>query len=640
MWPMPRERIGKYRIIEEVGRGGMAVVYRAQDTVLGRTVALKLLHPHLSADSQALARLAAEAKAVARLHHPLIPEVYEYAEVSDGDDLLCYITTEFVEGHTLAWFLRNHEFSVPESSLLVVHRVLEALAHAHESGIIHRDLKPENIMITPDGEPRLMDFGIARVLENPSLTATGQILGSPAYMSPEILMSKTVTFASDVFSMGIILYRMLTGRLPFEGTSPHAVLVKIAECDYPDPEALRPEIGGLIASFVRRVLSLEPEDRPQDAGEMLKEVDQLLKYAGISSGDVPELSRRVLTRPEEFEQELGAMVVEGLRNSLDDMSKGARFQTLSRLLLVAPDDEEVQQRWMEYHASRRSGSHWLPASLVAVGLFMAGTAFVFGAMGEEEVYVVPFTLPDLPKPDTADEDLFTSDSSVSNPDSSAYMHMQISEHGQRSARPSEDVSPSDARQGTTAGPRPHAAKIHPFNVRKARRVLARKFKKHLPLKRASSAVRKFSIMPFPQGKVKIYLDNRYLGQWGPGGDGISEVSVPAGRHTITLRHPLCYERSVEITPSMKGRPLRIRLPWRSARLVVKSPPEAVVAVRTLEGEKRVLAGLPNAPIEIPFPRVWDRSVLRVKVMISLPGGRSVEKIVSVRAGSFNSIDIR
>src|SRR3954451_1976523 len=174
----------RYTLIEEVGQGGMAVVYRAQDETLKREVAIKLLHHHLASEPESKARLEREAQAVAKLRHENILEIFDYSGTESASS---YIVTEFIDGQTLKQFLAKHAIGYPEVAAMIAVEIAGALAHAHAFGIIHRDVKPENVMIRKDGLLKLMDFGIAQVVDLERMTVTGQLLGSPAYMAPEIV---------------------------------------------------------------------------------------------------------------------------------------------------------------------------------------------------------------------------------------------------------------------------------------------------------------------------------------------------------------------------------------------------------------------------------------------------------------------
>ena len=205
--------IGRYRILEQLGQGGMSVVYKGLDTTLDREVAVKVLHPHLAGRVESRKRLEREAKAVARLHHPNILEVFDYSGEAASE---AFLVTEYIRGQTLRQFITDEALQPPEVAAMVVHELASALAHAHEAGILHRDLKPENVMVREDGVLKLMDFGIAKILDrDEKMTMTGALVGSPAHMAPEIIEGEEAGAEADVFSLGTMLYLFATGKLPF-----------------------------------------------------------------------------------------------------------------------------------------------------------------------------------------------------------------------------------------------------------------------------------------------------------------------------------------------------------------------------------------------------------------------------------------
>ena len=221
---------GHYRLVRKIGQGGMSVVYEAFDERLKRSVALKLLHPFLAEASEYKARFLREAQAVARLTHPNILQIYD---VSHGDKL--YIVTELLNGGTLSEKTHKINFvELPELGTMIIYQMAKALEHAHSRGIIHRDIKPENIMITSDGQLKLMDFGIASIGSDESLTQTGTLLGSLAHVAPEVIKGEPATAQSDIYSLSTVFYWLLSGHLPFKGDSPHALLKAIV--DKPAPK--------------------------------------------------------------------------------------------------------------------------------------------------------------------------------------------------------------------------------------------------------------------------------------------------------------------------------------------------------------------------------------------------------------------
>jgi serine/threonine-protein kinase len=218
------EVLDKYELLERVGQGGMAVVYRGLDRSLKRVVAIKILHKHLSDYQEARDRFEREAQAVAKLRHENILEIFDYSGADDAKAAgSSYIVTEFIDGTTLKQAVTDRPLQFPEIGAMIILQVCRALAHAHAAGILHRDVKPENVMIRSDGVVKLMDFGISHMLDLERLTVTGQLLGSPAYMAPEHVEGRQLDFRTDVFAAGIVLYQLTVGRLPFEGKNPHEV---------------------------------------------------------------------------------------------------------------------------------------------------------------------------------------------------------------------------------------------------------------------------------------------------------------------------------------------------------------------------------------------------------------------------------
>ena len=253
-------RIPRYDLLEEVGSGGMSVVYRARDTTLDREVAVKVLHRHLAGKDSERKRFRREAMAVARLRHPNILEIHDYA----GDDAEeAYIVSELVRGPTLRGFAETTGFGLPEIGAMVATVLAGALAHAHALGVIHRDLKPENVMIQDDGTVKLTDFGVARMVDRDErMTMTGALLGSPAHMAPESLEGGGGDVRSDIFSLGTVLYWLACGALPYSGSSPAEVLRRIAEGHHTDPG---PWIPGSPTSSRRSSRRPSPGTRPSVA---------------------------------------------------------------------------------------------------------------------------------------------------------------------------------------------------------------------------------------------------------------------------------------------------------------------------------------------------------------------------------------
>ncbi|GGH97489.1 Stk1 family PASTA domain-containing Ser/Thr kinase [Arthrobacter liuii] len=256
----------RYAVISRLARGGMSTVYLAVDERLDREVALKVLHPHLAADDNFLGRLGREAKAAARLSHPHVVGVLDQG--NDGNT--AYLVMEYIKGHTLRDVLRDRGALPPRLALALIDPVVEGLGAAHAAGFIHRDVKPENVLIADDGRIKIGDFGLARAVT--SSTSTGALIGTVAYISPELVLGKPADARSDVYSVGIMLYEMLTGRQPFEGEVPVQVAYQHVNGRVGPPSDLVPHLAGEVDELVQWCTANDPENRPVDGNALLQEL--------------------------------------------------------------------------------------------------------------------------------------------------------------------------------------------------------------------------------------------------------------------------------------------------------------------------------------------------------------------------------
>ena len=259
------QTISHYKILEKLGEGGMGVVYKAQDTKLNRPVALKFLPAHLSASEQDKARFLQEAQAAASLNHPNICTIYGIDE-HEGQ---IFIAMELVEGETLRE--KKQSFSVKQTVDIGV-QIAEGLSAAHEKGIVHRDIKPENIMIRKDGIVQIMDFGLAKLRGASRLTKEGTMVGTVGYMSPEQVQGHDTDHRTDIFSLGVILYELLSGQSPFKGVHETAIIYEIVNVDAAPISSLKPEVGPDLDAIVLECLAKEPDERYQSAKEVAKEL--------------------------------------------------------------------------------------------------------------------------------------------------------------------------------------------------------------------------------------------------------------------------------------------------------------------------------------------------------------------------------
>ncbi len=278
------QTLGKYRILEPLGRGGMAQVYKAYHPGLDRYVAVKVLRADLTEDAEFLNRFRREARAVAALRHPNIIQIFDF-DVQDG---LYYMVMELLEGNTLKSYLnalrvRKERMPLGETTH-ILSDVLGGLAYAHAEGVIHRDLKPSNILLTRRGQAVLTDFGIAQIIGGTQYTVTGALMGTLSYMAPEQGRDGKCDVRSDIYSLGITLYEMLTGSVPFDADTPLAILLKHLNDPLPSPRSLAPDIPEAFEQVVLKALAKDPQERYQSATEMAA---ALIEAAHLSGIEVP-----------------------------------------------------------------------------------------------------------------------------------------------------------------------------------------------------------------------------------------------------------------------------------------------------------------------------------------------------------------
>lgn len=286
------KQILHYNIVEKLGEGGMGEVYLAHDTELDRKVALKFLPPHYTFDTELKSRFRREAKAAAALNHPNIITVHEIGEHENRT----YIAMEYVEGESLREKVSRGQLLV-NSAVDIAHQICDGLNAAHQAGIIHRDIKPENIVIDKAGRVRILDFGLARMSGATKLTKEASTLGTISYMSPEQFQGVPVDHRADIWAVGVVLYEMLTGVLPFKGEYEQAVMYSVCN-EEPEPvSSLRPDVSGELEKVVSISLEKEPGRRYQNVGEMLTELEKLREsWSALSKGDQVG-ARTTLARP-------------------------------------------------------------------------------------------------------------------------------------------------------------------------------------------------------------------------------------------------------------------------------------------------------------------------------------------------------
>ncbi|MCL4422992.1 MAG: Stk1 family PASTA domain-containing Ser/Thr kinase [Actinobacteria bacterium] len=351
---------GRYELSHHIARGGMAEVYRANDRLLGRPVALKILFPELSVDRSFVERFRREAQAAANLSHPHIVPVFDWGE----DQGTYFIVMEFVDGDPLSAILRSSGTLQPERAADIAADVADALAYAHRHGVVHRDVKPGNILITDDGEVKVTDFGIARAVNTEeSLTQTGAVMGTATYFSPEQAQGYGVDGRSDIYSLGVVLYEMVTGRPPFTGDTPVAVASKHVRDQLVPPRQLNPGVPPDMEAVIMKAMAKSPELRYQTADAMRTDLRR------FSQG------QRVHAEP--------ATTVLGIGGQTTMMA-GVGAGAGTQMLIQAPRASDLSSRPMDESKERsRTGIYAgvlvvLLAALIVVGFLLGRSLGYFG----------------------------------------------------------------------------------------------------------------------------------------------------------------------------------------------------------------------------------------------------------------------
>jgi serine/threonine protein kinase len=292
---------GRYRLESKLGSGGMSTVYLALDEVLDRPVAVKLLHREISEEADQLERFRREARAAARLSHPNLVGVIDAGE----DDGRPYIVFEYIEGRTLKRRIQEEGGLPVDEAVAYAIEIGRGLTAAHARKLVHRDVKPQNVLIDPAGRAKVTDFGIARSLEQKGMTATGRVLGTTDYVSPEQAMGEDVDERSDVYSLGVVLYEMLTGDVPFQAETQVGVAMKHVNEPMPDVQVKRPEVSAAVASVVDRATTKDQRDRYSTVAQMVRDLEQTLEIEAARRGGTSGEATSVLDSVPSSRRRLG-----------------------------------------------------------------------------------------------------------------------------------------------------------------------------------------------------------------------------------------------------------------------------------------------------------------------------------------------
>lgn len=644
-------------------------MYRAQDETLGREVAVKILHAHLSADPESKARLQREAQAVAKLKHPNILEIFDYSGSNPGD--AAFIVTEFIRGQTLKQFLQGRAVKFPEIAALIVAQLGRALAHAHQAGIIHRDIKPENVMIRSDGVIKLMDFGIAQVLDLERMTVTGQLLGSPAYMAPELIEGRPLDARTDVFGAGILLYQIATGSLPFSGKNPHEVLRKITEGRFADPRTTHRAIGEQLWKAMSRALAHDPEGRHASVQELTDDLEAYLAACGLR--DPGAELRTYFADPEAFEKALPSRMTTALMGTADAYLVARNvpraIQCWNRILGYDSANERVMAALQRME--RRSRIRMYAGFAVAGGGLAVLIALLSRLLG------------------AGPSDRAPAGAEATTRGSGSASAARAQGAGTTGQRPASPVTTSGASLAAAAGSagRPHGAttdralgpraapgagalaKPRPRGTGAPGEPGARSTPEAsrrddpgnegavgaaTPVGTApstagrgssvsgGSGVRTFILGPTPQN-VDVFLDGQR--QFAYDTDHRT-LTVPwSGVHQVEFRSPAgcCFGERIEVGPDSPfpaDGVIARRLKWKPARLVVNVSPgdaKARVMVRDASGTGRGSVVEPGEEANIPFA-AGDDGQKDVDVSVDSEHGLAHQRVV-VRAGETKAIAI-
>jgi len=280
---------GRYRIIEELGKGGMGKVYKALDTEINEKVAIKLIKPEIASDKKVIERFRSELKFARKIRHKNVCQMYDLNKEGGA----YYITMEYVSGEDLKSFNRRAKRLDIGTAISIARDVCQGLAAAHKLGVVHRDLKPRNIMVDDEGDARIMDFGIARSLESEGITAEGAMIGTPEYMPPEQVDGKQTDPRSDIYSMGVILYETVTGRVPFKGTTPISVAVKQKTETPQEPREINPQIPEALSQLILKCMEKDKDLRYQGAEDILSDLNEVEKEIPTGERVYPKKERLI-----------------------------------------------------------------------------------------------------------------------------------------------------------------------------------------------------------------------------------------------------------------------------------------------------------------------------------------------------------
>ena len=622
----PGSKLGRFEISSVLGQGAMGVVYLAHDPQIERPVAIKTIHPEAARGESAAeveARFLKEAKLAGRLQHPNVVTVYDVGRDRD----LYFIAMEYVEGKPLTRYLGGSEELPLAAKVAVIRQAAEALAHAHERGVVHRDIKPGNILLTRDGRVKVTDFGIGKFTAATSsdMTRTGQMIGSPAYMSPEQIRGEKIDGRSDLFSLGVVLYELLTGARPFPGESITTLVYQILHTEPRDPREIRSDLPMTTREVMARLLAKQPEKRPPDAKEFIRELRRIEKFQRES-----EMTRRAVaavTPPAPAAVAPAAPAPPPPRSSREETAPAAP---------PAPPTVPTSRRGLER-----------TILLLAGAAIAVGVAFWLGSRKPRPAPAVPVAAAPAPAPATA--------ASTAAPVAAEATPVVLPTPGPADAA---DLTVGASRLADTPIPRPTRVRPSPVPTAEPPRVAAAEPPPPPPAaepaparpSRVDATYETRSTVRFTSSpeQARLYVDGRYIGiadDWDGRGGGRPLQLEKEGAHLVRMElpgyrpmtlqidvHPDA-DDSVSIDEELDRRD---RVPYEKLPAVYDRttsavefsvvPPDAGISE---DGKALGPASDfgPGSPLKLSGPRVYD-------LMLSAPGYKPklVRILVAPNAG--------
>jgi eukaryotic-like serine/threonine-protein kinase len=516
----------------------MATVYRARDKRLGREVAVKIIHRHLRENKEVGQRFTSEARAVAKVKHPGVVEVYD---VSEDDAEERYLVVELIRGKTLRQLLTEEQYLPAEVAAAIGIELAQALDHAHGLGVIHRDVKPENVLLRYGFEPRtgevpeklvkITDFGIAKLLDAQGVTSTGQVLGSPAHMAPEQIEGGDVSARSDVFGLGVLLYECMVGKLPFDGKNPAQVLRRVLEGAFTNAERARPTVGSGLSAIVDRALAKEAKDRFASTAEVAEALRTELRVLGFD--DSTQEIGAYLRDPKAYRAEFEPRIVERLvargRQAREARDVLVATTCFNRALAYRPDDTDLISEVSSLARRQR-----FRRALVQGAVILTGSLLIAAALGGVFKLAAKLRGPTHKK------------ATVAAP---ATNSAQAAPRAPEAERPDSSAAPA-----TPARRRPRKPKVAE------------------PPKEAAGEPASVRItVSGPQNAV-VLVDGNPLSNW----FGVNH-ELPAGEHSFEFRppNPDCCVGAVTKTVVLRGgeqQTVRGIIEWKAAVLEFRGPP--------------------------------------------------------------------